>query len=202
MIKKYHHIFLLILFVSLVPLKAAASFTQQECIECHGDDNNGISIEKYNNSIHGKILSCASCHRDIVDESHMSGDFDSSVDCLFCHSDKADKGSYISRIISFRVSSHKKQDFSESYSRNDCTGCHQGMAVHGETEPINDKTCRQCHMDEGRNALMGRFHSPDKLNAFYIALSIVSQVLIIVFIVFLLRFFITGLFSRSGKRED
>ena len=45
------------------------------------------------------------------------------------------------------------------YTRENCVGCHQGQAVHGEAEPVDDQTCHACHLTaDGQNKLLGIMH--------------------------------------------
>jgi hypothetical protein len=97
-----------------------------------------------------------------------------------------------------RIRSHKKQDFSRDYSETNCMGCHQGTAIHGELEIINDETCYRCHLNNNRNGLMGKFHTGNKAGPFILGLSITSQILILVILVFVIRLFI----YKSGKKEE
>jgi hypothetical protein len=58
-----------------------------------------------------------------------------------------------------RIKSHPKQDFSGTYDKTNCLGCHQGAAAHGESGNINGQTCYKCHITpEGRGALLGHIH--------------------------------------------
>ena len=54
---------------------------------------------------------------------------------------------------------HKKQDFSQDYEKDNCVGCHQGQAAHGEEDAINEQQCHLCHMNKkGQAAIMGYIH--------------------------------------------
>jgi hypothetical protein len=192
--------------------KLWASYTQQECMDCHkldsGKSGRCNDIEKFAASAHGGKVSCGECHTGIKDERHETTGGLGAVDCNACHIQenhhgqhaqsnkprcqschtrhnilgKNNKGSsihpdhlkqtcgkchprqsgdtgYLSWLPSVRIKSHPKQDFSRDYSENNCIGCHQGSAAHGETRPVDDQDCCRCHISpQGDSLLYGYIH--------------------------------------------
>ena len=81
--------------------------------------------------------------------------------CRACHPGQSGSFEYLTWFTSIQVASHPKQDFSKTYTRENCLGCHQGRAAHGETDPVDDQNCYTCHLDDdGHNKLWGVMH-PD-----------------------------------------
>ncbi|MFZ7110733.1 MAG: multiheme c-type cytochrome [Desulfatiglandales bacterium] len=191
----------------------AMAYTQEDCVQCHGEKGGmsqfRISFEEFQGSVHGRDLICLDCHRGVKDKGHEekrgSGvvacgdchdqenrhglqskqgnrpechachtrhgilpkdDTSSSihfsrlvVTCRNCHAAECGDAGLLARLPSIRIASHKKQDFYRSYERTNCIGCHQGAAVHGEDEPVDDQACNTCHTPVGgRPGLWGTMH--------------------------------------------
>ena len=70
------------------------------------------------------------------------------------------KQDYFSWFPAVQIASHPKADFAVDYSEENCLGCHQGAAAHGEQEPIAEEhTCFKCHRSpDAPGALWGRMH--------------------------------------------
>ena len=82
-----------------------------------------------------------------------------SETCLKCHPQEAGETTYLSWFTDLRIESHNKQDLGSDYSMDNCLGCHQGQASHGDTKGLGEKSCSRCHMTaEGENALLGKMH--------------------------------------------
>ena len=107
---------------------AAKKPTNADCLACHGDANlthevNGIQVRlgldeaKFNNSIHGSILSCVDCHDDLKSAPHEVTPM--KVSCSKCHAD-ADKG----YSLSIHIQARAKGD----PNAPTCTSCH-GIAL-------------------------------------------------------------------------
>jgi hypothetical protein len=85
--------------------------------------------------------------------------------CRTCHPVQSGPPDYFSWFTSIRIASPPKQDFSLVYTRENCLGCHQGKAAHGEEAFLNDQNCHICHLDDdGRNQLLGVMHPDATLN--------------------------------------
>ncbi len=128
------------------------------CNECHEQENHhGLdSLEK-----RPKCYSCHTKHhiktKDAVDSSVHPGQLKTT--CKGCHPCECGKTDYLTWFTTLQVSSHKKQDFGRSYGKEDCMGCHQGMASHGLVEKINTRDCDKCHQSKKDKALlMGKIH--------------------------------------------
>ena len=152
------------------------------CVECHS----GIVDDRHRDTPGAGTVDCTGCHDDVVNR-HGLGGGGNRPDCHHCHTRHGIRGAgdpdattaparltrtcrqchpvqcgpadFFSFLPSVQVDTHKKQDFSLSHSRSNCTGCHQGKAAHGQTGPIGPDPCQRCHMtDAGTNRLMGAVH--------------------------------------------
>lgn len=125
-----------------------------DCTYCHGVENRH-GIESQGNRPH-----CHDCHgrHSILPpgdpESTVHPDHRSAT-CSPCHPAEAGRRDYLSWFPSLRIVSHGKQDLSRDYSRGNCLGCHQGLAVHGEKVRVSGDDCHTCHRQE---TLMGLIH--------------------------------------------
>jgi hypothetical protein len=206
-----------ICFLGLILFVTASNtwaYTPEDCIRCHSQESKEsalhISIEQFQDSVHGRKITCGDCHTGIKDSGHVTSKGSGAVDCGLCHDrenrhgvpskdrnrprchschtrhgilGKNDKAStvhpdqlkktcsrchpeecgqvdYLSWLPSQRVKSHKKGDFSQAFEKDNCIGCHQGRAAHGEKEPINGQNCYICHVRaQNRNPVMGYIHA-------------------------------------------
>ena len=82
-----------------------------------------------------------------------------------------------------------------------CIGCHQGMAVHGTRDKISDEDCFKCHVKDNKNAMIGKFHSADNSLSSITGFSIITQILILMILIFAVRFFIKPP-GKSGKGKE
>lgn len=113
-----------------------------KCFDCHARHN-----------IRSKEDPQASVHADRLEQT-----------CKACHPLQSGAMRYFSWFTSIQIASHPKQDFSFVYTRQNCLGCHQGKAAHGETAPVNDQNCHVCHLgDDGKHKLLGVIHPDAKL---------------------------------------
>ncbi len=130
-----------------------------DCSGCHDQENNhGLKAQAADRP------QCSSCHT----KHHIlaASDPASSVNpkrmpatCGECHAAESGKDkSYFSWFPGFQIASHNKADFSVAYDKDNCLGCHQGAAAHGETEPVSDDTCFKCHSPEMDGAMWGTMH--------------------------------------------
>lgn len=210
--------------ISVVDYDASIHGSLMTCIGCHSyideDHEDGKATETVNcgqchdqANLHGASLKsknrpeCYSCHTKhrilpAFFEDSSINEINFNGTCSKCHPSEWKKHGYIKWFTSVRIRSHKKQDFSRDFSETNCTGCHQGAAIHGEHEIINDETCYRCHLNNNRNGLMGKFHAGNNTGSFAMGLSLTSQVLILTVLVLVIRFFIRKSGRKSGKEEE
>ena len=122
--------------------------------------------------------------------------------CVKCHPTEWGEQGYFKWFASVRIRSHKKQDFKEDFDEANCIGCHQGGAIHGKQEVINDDRCYQCHLNNNQNGLMGKFHTGGNSGGFILGISIINQALILIILGFVIRFFISGSPGKSVNKEE
>ncbi|MBT4401912.1 MAG: hypothetical protein HOD37_20705 [Bacteroidetes bacterium] len=128
------------------------------CNECHDQENrHGVgSVEN-----HPKCFSCHTKHnirpKDLPGSSIYPDQLENT--CRGCHPYESGKTDYLTWFTTLQVSSHKKQDFGQSYSKGNCLGCHQGMASHGLIETVSSQNCQVCHQSKkGVSILVGKIH--------------------------------------------
>jgi len=72
---------------------------------------------------------------------------------------ECDQKDFLSFLPSLTIASHSKQDFSQPAEKDDCLGCHQGQAAHGEQIPLTGQNCSLCHLPLKKQApLVGYLH--------------------------------------------
>lgn len=130
-----------------------------DCGDCHDQENrHGLQSKQ------GNRPKCHSCHtrHGILPKDNTSSSIHFAkleMTCRACHAAECGDAGLLAWLPSIQIASHKKQDFHESYERTNCIGCHQGMAVHGEEEPVDDQVCHTCHIPGGgRSGLWGTIH--------------------------------------------
>ncbi len=128
------------------------------CNECHDQENrHGIeSVEK-----RPKCFSCHTKHN--INSKHLQKasihPSQLAKTCMGCHPYECGKTDYLTWFTTLQVSSHKKQDFSQYYNKENCLGCHQGMASHGSIEMVSSQNCQICHQSKkGKSILLGSIH--------------------------------------------
>jgi len=173
-----------------------------DCDRCHKEKNfHGALSEE------GNKPQCYSCHtkHEILPKSME----DSSIHktrikdtCIKCHPAEWGEQGYLKWFTSMRIRSHKKQDFSKNFNETNCKGCHQGMAIHGKPEVVTDDKCYQCHMNNNENGLMGTFHTGNNSGLSILGLSIISQILILIIFVCVIRFIFFKPPGKSGTGEE
>lgn len=149
---------------------------------------------------------CYSCHtrhnileKDRVESSVHPGQLKET--CRACHPAECGETDYLSKLPSMQIASHNKQDFNRSYEKDNCIGCHQGLAAHGESEPVNDQDCYKCHAPQkGHAPLWGYIHPKADLekqpSVFWAA--VIYQFFIVVLLWGGFRFFVLKFSGRSG----
>ena len=131
-----------------------------DCSSCHEQENR--HGWKSTTGTRPQCYSCHSRHGMLTKNDPRSSVHSQRLKetCQSCQTRECGETDYLSWLPSLQIASHSKQDFSRSYSRDNCLGCHQGKAFHGEHEPSNDQTCFTCHVTlDGQNKLLGYIHS-------------------------------------------
>ena len=173
-----------------------------DCGQCHDQKNlHGASSKGKDKP---ECYSCHGKHKILPASSKASSINEARFEdtCAQCHPAEWGKQGYLERFASWRIKSHKKQDFSRNFKETNCRGCHQGTAVHGEYEVINDETCYRCHLNNDQNGLMGEFHTGEEPGSFILVLSITSQVLILLILVIVIRFFTCSARKKNKKEGE
>jgi hypothetical protein len=131
-----------------------------DCGLCHEQQNrHGAPLKDKNRP---RCHSCHTRHRILGTEDKASTVHPDQLKktCSGCHPEECGQVGYFSYLPSQRVRSHKKGDFSQDYKKDNCIGCHQGQAAHGETEPINGQNCYICHArGQNRSTVLGHIHA-------------------------------------------
>jgi hypothetical protein len=136
------------------------------CTDCHSQENRHGSgstgstgsadpAGSTGSDSRPRCFSCHTKHSILEKENSASSIHPESLKrtCSTCHPVECGKSDYLSWLPTLQIVSHGKQDFSRAYARDNCIGCHQGMAAHGETESIDTQNCRKCHQ-----SMMGYMH--------------------------------------------
>jgi hypothetical protein len=172
------------LTMDLAAFEASVHSGQAECADCHSQ----VFDDSHMQTKGSGAVDCSGCH-ETVNGHGTKGPIEARPDCAACHSrhgilvstDPAStvhpdnlaatcsrchqaqtaRPDYLSWLPSVQISSHPKQDFAGTYSKANCIGCHQGQAVHGQSEVIDETgQCFRCHINtDGQSALMGVIHA-------------------------------------------
>ncbi|MCP4750415.1 MAG: hypothetical protein GY866_05955 [Proteobacteria bacterium] len=171
-----------ILKIDVGGFESSVHASDLECADCH----EGVTSDEHIGQAGSGAVNCILCHektnrhggtmagefRPQCHQCHsrhgiyMKTDPASSVHrkriaktCLRCHPEESGRMTYLSWLPSIRIESHNKQDPGTYYGSDDCLGCHQGRAAHGETEILVQAKCSGCHTTpDGKNALWGTMH--------------------------------------------
>ena len=132
-----------------------------DCSGCHENENrHGLKAQA------NERPQCYNCHtrhniQAKADPASTVHPDQLPVTCGECHPVASGKNKgYFDWFPGFQVASHNKADFSASFDKDNCLGCHQGAGAHGETEPIDEQTCYKCHSPALDSAMWGLMH-PD-----------------------------------------
>jgi hypothetical protein len=175
-----------------------------DCGRCHDRENRHGMPSKG-----GNRPRCHSCHTrhgilGKADKASTVHPDQLKKTCNGCHPEECGQVDYFSWLPSQRVRSHKKGDFSQSYERDNCIGCHQGRAAHGEKEPLNGQNCYICHVRaRNRNTVMGYIHARADLKkqpAIFVAAA-VYQILLVLLLCGVFRLCIAKLSGRLRRRR-
>ncbi|MBW1780852.1 MAG: hypothetical protein JRL30_08935 [Deltaproteobacteria bacterium] len=136
-----------------------------DCSQCHDQENrHGL---KSKNKYRPQCYSCHTTHAVFEKESERSSIHEKNLNqtCKTCHPAECGQRDFMSWLPSLQISSHNKQDFGQVFDADNCVGCHQGMAAHGEDTPLNDQDCYQCHLSpKGESLLLGYIHPKGDLD--------------------------------------
>jgi hypothetical protein len=136
-----------------------------DCNECHEQENQ--------HGTQGPAEKRPQCHDCHTRHNMLSKDDPASavhrdqlpVTCAGCHPLTSGETSFFSWFPSFQIASHAKGDFATRYDTDNCIGCHQGAAVHGDSQPIDNQNCGKCHLSpEGDGAMWGYTHPQAKID--------------------------------------
>ena len=82
-------LFFCVAFVFGAWLCSGIASASLDCVQCHRQGGEGsarkISIEEFQDSVHGPITTCQDCHTGIQDETHAMVKGSGKVDCSGCH---------------------------------------------------------------------------------------------------------------------
>jgi hypothetical protein len=137
------------------------------CRECHEQENrHGVSSGR---EPRPKCYTCHTRHHILGKEDPASSVYPEALKktCAGCHPSECGHQDYLSWFLSLQVVSHGKADLSKSYGRDNCVGCHQGSAAHGEKGSIDSQDCFKCHQ-----SMWGLIHpkaNPEKDPALFAA---------------------------------
>ena len=130
-----------------------------DCSQCHDRENrHGLKSKSEHRP---RCYSCHTMHAVFEKDSERSSVHSKNLKktCKTCHPAECGDRDCMSWLPSLQIASHNKQDFSRAFDADNCIGCHQGMAAHGENEPLNDQDCYKCHLSpEGESLLLGYIH--------------------------------------------
>ena len=217
------------LHMSVKEFEASIHGGEVTCLECH----TGVVDEEHQDIEGSGAVDCSACHeqenrhglggpdneRPQCHDCHTRHGMLTETDpastvhpdqlpttCAGCHAAASGETSYFSWFPAFQIASHNKADFAASYDNDNCLGCHQGAAAHGETEPINEQDCHLCHLSpEADGAMWGVMHpvADKKSQPAVFAAASIYQVFIIVGLAMLLGKVLIFVFSRtSGKSKQ
>jgi hypothetical protein len=158
---------------------SANAASRPECYSCHtkhsilpgNNENSSVNLNKYKET------------------------------CGGCHETQYGKSGYMKGFTSIRIRSHKKEDFSREFNEQNCTGCHQGMAIHGTEEKFSDNDCAKCHIRDYKNGMMGRFHATANSGLYIKGLSVITQILILGVIILVIGFIIKAPYKQGRRRK-
>lgn len=214
--------------MSVKAYEASVHGEEATCLECHTEvvDDEHLSTEG------SGAVDCSACHeqenqhglngadeqRPQCHDCHTRHEMLTKTDpasavhpdqlpttCAECHASASGETGFFSWFPAFQIASHNKADFATAYEKDNCLGCHQGAAAHGESEPINEQECHKCHLSpEAAGAMWGVMHATADMNtqpAVFAAASI-YQVFVVIGIVVLLGKFRGLVFNRSPGKSD
>ena len=145
-----------ILSFALLVVSIPNSYSQNNCMECHGEPDFAkwsesgdsislfVDISQFNNSAHGGF-DCIDCHTDAVGDPHPEKL--QNVNCALCHEESQQ---------AFLEGIHGKHALQGDVTAPTCSSCHTTHQIlssedeHSSTYPINlPQTCGACHRSGG-----------------------------------------------------
>ncbi len=151
--KKFAVILSVFLFVSVSAPSRGQALKDKDCLGCHSDatlneDANGgklslfVDENKLNHSVHGGMLSCIDCHKDVKSLVHEAPP--KKITCAQCHADEQN---------AYAHGTHAKATKAGGAAAATCAGCHgdahQILAADDAKSPVNHSnipvTCGKCH---------------------------------------------------------
>jgi hypothetical protein len=216
------------LHISVEEYEASAHGPEITCLDCH----TGVVDVQHESTKGSGAVDCSACHEqenrhglkgpeeqrphcyDCHTRHHMLPKTDPAsavhpdqlaITCAGCHPAASGRTDFFSWFPSYQIASHKKGDFATDYKKDNCLGCHQGAAVHGESAAIDDQDCGKCHLSpESAGAMWGYMHpKPDmKTQPTVFAAASIYQVFVVIGLIVLLGKFLDLVFDRfSGKSK-
>lgn len=176
-----------------------------DCSACHEQENqHGL------NGADEQRPRCYDCHRrhnvrSKTDPASAVHPNQLTTTCAGCHSSASGETGFFAWFPAFQIASHNKADFSTAYEKDNCLGCHQGAAAHGESEPIDEQECHKCHLSpEATGAMWGYIHPTADRNTHptVFAAASIYQVFVVIGLVVLLGKFLGLAFNRSPGKSD
>ncbi len=156
-----------------------------DCGQCHHQENRHGFQSK--NERRPRCYSCHTTHAIFEKDNELSSVHAKNLKktCKTCHPAECGNRDYMSWLPSLQISSHNKQDFGQAFDTDNCLGCHQGRAAHGEDEPLNDRDCYKCHLStEGEPLLLGYIHPKadlDKHPTIFVAGAVYLLLILVLF---------------------
>jgi hypothetical protein len=216
------------LHISVEEYDASVHGPEITCLECH----TGVVDDQHESTKGSGVVDCSACHEqenrhglngpeeqrphcyDCHTRHHMLYKNNPAsavhpdqlaITCAGCHPAASGETDFFSWFPSYQIASHKKGDFATAYKKDNCLGCHQGAAVHGESAAIDDQDCGKCHLSpEAAGAMWGYMHpKPDmKTQPTVFAAASIYQVFFVIGLIVLLGKFLDLVFDRfSGKSK-
>lgn len=197
------------------------------CLDCHTE----VVDDEHQSTEGSGAVDCSACHeqenrhglngpdeqRPQCYDCHTRHDMLSKTDpasavhpdqlpatCAGCHAPESGETGFFSWFPAFQIASHNKADFATAYGKDNCLGCHQGAAAHGESEPINDQDCHKCHLSpEAAGAMWGVMHPKADMDTqpTVFAAASIYQIFIVIGLVVLLGKFLGPVFGSSPENR-
>jgi hypothetical protein len=166
-----------------------------DCNICHDVKNS--HAQAVGSARRPQCFSCHTKHAIFTKENELSTINPKNLKktCSSCHPTECGDSGCLSSFVSFRISSHKKGNFSHSFSKEMCLGCHQGRGAHGKGRVLTHDDCYKCHISlAGDPLLIGYIHSRENINK-----SFAIDTVKIVYLLFTLLLFFGGFIFYSKK---
>ena len=180
------------------------------CAECHDE----VAV-RYYRTAHFTAPSeggdsrpdCADCHTPHTirakDDPHSST-FKGNVYklCLRCHEEKDPSATWLTGLLLFQVSAHRKSDISQRFDPAGCVNCHYTQAIgHGDS-PLTEYYCGTCHAADTQagGLIFGPFHRDPSLKdqPLVLAAALLNAVILLALSAFLLLLMVRGFVSKGG----